>query len=327
MNVKLSWDEILKSLKVIGVDTSSKAFQRRRNWVHFSCPLAKWLHSKRTDESPSCGICVEDLSAVRFKCFSCHEQGSFWELVDAYGHLSGNVQALEQANLLFKATHKQVSLRERLEALPVDCDVEGFVLEHFYPAEFENTFHPLSKTFAKYLCDRGIERDMLDWYTLKEDTQNGRIVYVVKDDCGRILGAQGRTIRNEIPKYFFYWGSGKDLVGGLENIFNDSTGVLVVEGFTDLLRIARWAWEEGLDVVCTFGTEPSQKQIDTIFGLDKSVYIWYDNDSAGEHAWDKLRNSSVYVPVLRRAKLPSDIDPGDMTLNDFESTLKTCRRI
>lgn len=52
-------------------------------WLHCSCPLAPWLHSKGTDSRPSFGIRVNESGPSGWYCFSCDMGGSLPRLIHA----------------------------------------------------------------------------------------------------------------------------------------------------------------------------------------------------------------------------------------------------
>ena len=139
-------EQLLDVLALLKVNTEN-VHVYKDSQIQISCPLAPWLHTKRTDESPSMSLKFGVGQPTLFKCFACHEGGKLWQLVDSYGQLSKDRSLIELAERLlvddvptlqaqlatackglhewFKSTGRRHRLVIHSEAMRRFCSVRG----------------------------------------------------------------------------------------------------------------------------------------------------------------------------------------------------------
>ena len=115
-------------------------------------------------------------------------------------------------------------------------------------------------------------------------------------------------------------------MGGLHRVSRERLGLIIVEGFFDILNAALWAHEFDYDIICTFHADVSKEQAGIISALNKNIVIAYDHDEAGEkgfeRAYDKL---SSYSYGLRRLLPNIGEDVGSMSKETFMDKLEEVR--
>jgi len=155
-----------------------------------------------------------------------------------------------------------------------------------------------------------------DWF-------RGRLMFPILNPSGRVLGFGGRTLEEEekgVPKYL---NSPETLIYQkshiLYGLFQSKRGLqrenraLLVEGYTDLMRLHQCGLDYG---VATSGTALTEGQAKLLSRYTKNVTLVFDGDSAGFSA--ALRGVDVLVGVglnVEVAPLPKSSDP-DSFLRD-----------
>lgn len=178
-----------------------------------------------------------------------------------------------------------------------------------------------------YLLGRNCrEAEVYEQYNLRYDIEKSRVVFPISIN-GDLCGAQGRYVydSDKVLKYWNYWNFERaKVIGGYDQAKeSENTGIIVVEGFFDMLPHIKTAEELGYNMVCTFGAMMTQEQANLIISLDKSVLICYDMDLAGEKGWKSCNRLHKRVPSLRRIKCRKDEDAGDMTKESFREMVQS----
>ncbi len=177
-------------------------------------------------------------------------------------------------------------------------------------------YHSVDRSRSYVIETRGIDPVVASRFDLRFDPRQVRIVCPVSTKCGSLLGGVGRLLPDlEGQRYWNYFGftSGKSL-GGLRQL-KGFPRVIVVEGFFDMVRVAPWAWELEYDVVCTWHAEAGEHQISQLLGLDATLFCGYDNDTAGNLGWEKLKATLKPKAAfgLIRVVPPEGVDCGAMS--------------
>jgi len=291
--------------------------------VQVSCPLAPWLHKNGLDKRPSCGISIK--GKPKFNCFTCGESGGLWSLVDTYISLSRDF-SLE--NLRDELLAKDdVSLSTKFESI-VDNTDWLYKKEKVIPLKHcLRNYSELEKRCRAYLIKRRVTEKTAKEFDLRYDRKSDRLIFPVKDQNNNIVGAVGRTLRNEYPKYknLFGFKSGS-ILGGLNKVNDRNNNILVVEGFFDLLVCYRFAQEIGLDVVCSWTAHLTKSHIDQLSSLNKIVFIGFDGDAAGEKGWQGIKKLRRFFIDIRRAKIPKEQDIGDLHRQQFFDIIAQLRK-
>jgi DNA primase len=154
------------------------------------------------------------------------------------------------------------------------------------------------------------------------DRFRGRLMFPVLNPSGRVVGFGGRTLTNDKkgPKYLNspetrIFRKSRTLYG----LFQSRLGIrredraLLVEGYTDVMRLHQFGLDYG---VATSGTALTEEQAKLLTRYTKNVILVFDGDSAGFNAAmrgvDVLVGAGLHVEV---APLPKGLDP-DSFLRD-----------
>jgi DNA primase len=130
----------------------------------------------------------------------------------------------------------------------------------------------------------GKKLDASGWY----DAFRGRILFPIFDLHQRVVGFGGRVIREGQPKYLnspessiYHKG---EVLYGLQVAKRHATekdGVIIVEGYFDLLTLHQYGFKES---VATLGTALTPQHIRTLKRYTKNMVALFDADEAGAKA-------------------------------------------
>jgi len=176
---------------------------------------------------------------------------------------------------------------------------------------------------CEYLIKRKISGEALDRYDIRYHEPQDRVVFPVRNREQELLGAVGRIIGDGMPKYYNYFEfEASRTVGGI-HCLTDVPGIIIVEGFFDILNTCNWANSQGYDVVCTWKAEMSLAQAEQILSLDRNIVIGFDRDEPGNRGWrkaSKLLSGATYG--LTRLLLPTGKDAGDVGKPEFIAAIR-----
>lgn len=323
----LKYEQLVAILRGMGV-ADGDIKKRNPHQVMIPCPLAPWLHQKKTDAHPSMSIRFADPSkATVYYCFACKEQGKFWNLVHTLGSLSGREDLIMLGIRLAEEDKPSLGMMlavasEAVQSIGVAPEAKtqlvlnDAILKGFVPvSESAAARHHLDTRKSP------IPLSVAEDWCLKYDPVQGRIVFPVRNRAGQLVGAVGRGVSDSVqPKYFNYFGVPTGgLLGGLHRL-QGCPRVGILEGFFDLVNAWRWADGCGLDLVCTFTAATTDAQADMIAGLDATVLYMYDLDTAGQKgAEEACRRLRPVCYGLRRVTWDDQsIDIGDMDMVQFK---------
>ncbi len=299
------------------------------NQIQIPCVLAKWFHKSGSDAHPSLSIRYNDPSKpTLFKCFACKEQGKLWQLVDSYGNLAKKESAKKLALSLVQAD--KPSLSSRFQNLSRDFDewvqppsdpimraVNEQLLDRFSPAW-------LNEKSRNYLIAREVSKEMTDWFNLRYDPRQNRILFPVRNTNKELVGFVGRAIGKEQPRYYNYLNfMAGNTLGGIDKYEQGySTKVILVEGFFDLLRCYKY-WSPSCDwiALCSWRAETTEFQANLLAGLDSAIQVWYDQDTAGDTGYKTVKKHFIGHYGVSRKTWKEDLDVGEMPKDLFFSIL------
>ena len=147
-----------------------------------------------------------------------------------------------------------------------------------------------------------------------------RIMFPIHDHRGRVVGFGGRVLGDGEPKYLnspetpiFHKGSELYGLFAARGGIKQSDGVLVVEGYMDVVALA----QAGIDnAVATLGTATTTMHLQRLFRHTSDITFSFDGDRAGKAAaWKALETS---LPLLEDGYqisflfLPEGEDPDTM---------------
>ena len=330
----MTFNDLMIVLSKLGVDTGAVS-DSRPNQVLIPCVLAKWMHKSGSDSHPSLSIRYGDPGKwTVFKCFACKEQGRLWELVDTYGHLAEDDSIKTLATQLadtdepsITSLYKSLTSGMRDWFQPKDSQKQLKVLNDTALARYNLAGeNPKAK---QYLLDRGVSPGDSSIFDIRYDAHQDRVVFPVRQQSGELVGAVGRFLKEGEPRYWNYLGfSAGNTLGGIHMVRPESSVVMVVEGFFDLLRAYGPAQSLNADVVCTWRAEMTTTQAGLLAGLDKNIQIWYDQDSAGKAGWETAKKQLAGTTYgLQRATWDNmNLDVGEMPPSQIMSIFKTLQK-
>ncbi|MCK4309186.1 MAG: DNA primase [Candidatus Atribacteria bacterium] len=146
-----------------------------------------------------------------------------------------------------------------------------------------------------------------------------RIIFPIFNVQGKIIGFGGRVLDDSLPKYInspetLIYNKGSNLysLNFAKEDIRKKNRVIVVEGYTDILIVQQYGFNNG---VASLGTALTTKQIELIKRFTDTVLIAYDADSAGNMATlrslDLLIKAGLEIKVIA---LPQGNDPADFLI-------------
>lgn len=143
-----------------------------------------------------------------------------------------------------------------------------------------------------------------------------RIIFPIFNVQGKIVGFGGRVLDDSLPKYInspetLIYNKGSNLysLNFAKEDIRKKNSVIIVEGYTDILIVQQYGFNNG---VASLGTALTIKQVELIKRFTDNVLIAYDADSAGNIATlrslDLLIRAGLEVKVI---VLPQKYDPAD----------------
>jgi len=156
---------------------------------------------------------------------------------------------------------------------------------------------------------------------------NGRLIFPIRNMYGKIAGFAGRALSDEDTKYInssasTIYQKSEILYGYYEHcdVIRRAEEVIIVEGYTDLLRLH----QEGIqNVVAICGTALTQEHTEMLKEVSEKVIFLMDGDTAGAKA--TIRRIPIVLSYgfnVRVAVLPEKDDPDSFVLQNGIDTLK-----
>jgi DNA primase len=283
----LRLDNVVALFKRLG---STKFKRIKNNRLVVQCPFGN-KHSDGVDSHPSCLVSLVD---GFYYCFACKSMGKIQDLL--------NIKEDELMRVSLDSVF--------IEALML---LEGKDLNEDVLCEFDfDNIH--------YALSRGIREDICKLFEVGFDKVNNRVIFVVRDQNGRLVGIQGRDVTNsDRAKYYDYVAFEqckiRDYLYRLD-LCKILDSVILVEGVFDVMNLYQHGYRNVLGV---FGSKVTSKQIELLKQLNVSkVYIFFDNDKAGDDGY--LAFSKVWRGKVERIK--ADKDPSDLSREELENVLR-----
>jgi len=190
----------------------------------------------------------------------------------------------------------------------------------FAPEGWDNLMseHGVTTPAQKALLDTG----MLTQNEKKRtyDRFRHRIMFPIHDHRGRVVGFGGRVLGDGEPKYLnspetpiFHKGSELYGLYAARGGIKEADGVLVVEGYMDVVALA----QAGINnAVATLGTATTPMHLQRLFRHTPNITFSFDGDRAGKAAaWKALETSLSSLQDGHQISflfLPDDEDPDTM---------------
>ena len=249
--------------------------------------MVKCINPEHEDSNPS--MRIDRLSGI-FHCFSCGFKGNIFKHFNKYINNTDIKTAKIKQKIMNMYKKEYLSLPEDYK--PFDRDFRNIK----------------ASTFLKF---EAFTTSLIDKF---ED----RVVFPLRDPRGYIVAFNGRYISSQAKdKYRIYpHKANLYLFPPIPTPIQDS--IILVEGIFDAINLI----DKGLpNVMSTLGTDTlSERSYNRIFSYIKilgikTIYIMFDNDSAGEHATERVRKllsnngfitDNIIIPEGYK-------DPGDFT--------------
>lgn len=200
------------------------------------------------------------------------------------------------------------------------------------------------------LLDAGFEMSILRKYEIGFDPFLDRITFPLRDHKGNLIGISGRSVA-KFPKYRYHLYRGDDLrkagdddkelaracsgyklfkgrfLWNLHSMYTTAIMgsipyVIVVEGFKQAMWLAQAGWDY---TVALMGSHMSREQATLLMRLGAPVYIFLDNDAAGQQSAPKLvkwlRRQSPDIYQVTYPVGTEDLSPDDFRPEDLSSIL------
>lgn len=209
-------------------------------------------------------------------------------------------EALEQAQNYYSSQLKQYPLaQEYLLQRGLNAEIAQRFGLGWTGSERQN----LRRVYEDYANDLLIDAGLVvqNERGLRYDRFRERITFPIYNQRGRLIGFGGRIIGKGEPKYLnspetelFHKGS--ELYGLWENRtgIRKAATVLVVEGYMDVVSLARYGVEYA---VATLGTATTADHIAKLIKASNRIVFSFDGDKAGKRAAWRALNTAL--PLLR----------------------------
>lgn len=259
-----------------------------------------------------------------YYCFGCKASGKFPALVAEIE----NITLLEAKKQLMKVDTTESVVSDISDMLDTfEDDVEE--PKYYSVDSFHSKFSPLrlNPDGLKYIINRKINKDNIDWFDLRWGGSEGkwrdRVIIPIFTETGKLLTYAGRTIVPKVmPKTRKIKGrSPRSTLYGLHELikyYGDIRfpSLIVVEGEFD----AEYLQTFGLPAVATMGTMGlTGAQIYLLKKYAQTVVFSYDGDDAGEKAQARgISKVKGYVPTIG-IKLLKKHDPNELSPEQVES--------
>jgi len=147
------------------------------------------------------------------------------------------------------------------------------------------------------------------------DRFRGRVMFPIFSESGKVIAFGGRTMFDEPSKYLNspdtpVYKKSEHLYGfaNTKKFLREHKSGILVEGYFDLLSLFQGGVK---NVVASLGTALTSQQIYLLMRFTDSIYVFYDNDKAGEKAAKKAVQMMIeqnLSPKIIRAKGVKDPD-------------------
>lgn len=169
------------------------------------------------------------------------------------------------------------------------------------------------KQISRY---RGITQETLELFEVSYSKEHDRIVFPIRDEIGKCIGATMRRRDNTKPIKWLHQPTGLKVGEHLYGLHLANSDVpFLVEGAIDVLKLR----DLGISALGCFGAKLTDEQVKILIKNFTSVNLMYDGDKAGMDAtysaMMKLKDKmdiNIYV-------LPFGVDPGEIMPTTWEN--------
>ena len=159
-----------------------------------------------------------------------------------------------------------------------------------------------------------------------------RLMFPITDRSGRVIAFGGRVLGDGVPKYLnspdtplFRKGAVLYGMATARRAARDKATVVVVEGYTDVIALARAGIAEA---VAPLGTALTESHLAALWRLADEPILCFDGDAAGARAAGRAAERAL--PILRPGKslqfvsLPAGEDPDSLLAHGGPAAVAAC---
>jgi DNA primase len=181
------------------------------------------------------------------------------------------------------------------------------------------------------LKTRGFTSDILREFGVgfypRRGMMHGRVVFPIRNIEGQLIAYVGRWAEDPVPsgkrKYFLPPGFKRGLeLYNLHRAVKESTAVIVVEGYFDVLRLYEAGYRA---VVSIMGAAITDEQVELLKEHFDRVLLLLDGDEAGRKAAESIAQKLIYDLSVRIARLPEGVDPDHAGAEILHTVIKGTR--
>lgn len=307
--------------EVLGELGAQNIKEQGRELFH-SCLLPFGNHS-HGDAKASASINYEKMVSG---CFVCGGGGWLWWIAAVQGlETSSDAGKWVEARIGESHTDSLAELLQFLDGL--NNPVTEFVTE---PPVYDQSvldkwlfIHPYL-TEVRQIPEETIVRLKVGYGTLRvrldDDFINSDRIVIPHFYDGKLMGWQSRRLfaSDGTAKYLSTPDMPKDTT-----LFdfrrNDKDDLFVVESPMSVLRHAHHS-----NITATFGASLTDRQVSLILrSKAKRIVLWFDNDSAGWNATEKVGEMLMGSTIVYAVQCPYEGDPADLSDEQFERVMAT----
>lgn len=306
------------------LEVKAPSVQKRTGWIVSSCPLAPWRHRGGLDRSPSFGVRIKPLGISRFNCFSCGAHGELVDLVREFSTHNGQGPVpvgwkpdVKQALSLIAAEEEDAIL----DIPDYGDEAKKEELIH-WDESWLKQWDPLDAGAQAYLLSRQIAMHHYTLVELLEDVKRKRILFIMRDWDGKLVGCHSRSYAGGKPPYLGYkWDPDKPndpfTEGGFwnglpclgENLVDRNMTIILTEGPMDYLSPRRVY----PNVLCALSVGMSIGKVKRL-NTCSEIITFFDVGTGGDRARERL-DDYLDGPVLAHVVPPEEYgDAGAMPL-------------
>ena len=283
------------------------------------CPLHR-NSAGQPETNPSCGIHIHN---GLWHCFSCGQRGNFKQLLFKMGVIGEGPLPIEWEEVI----------QQLKDAAPAAAPRNGYWLKPFPPELVlpESTLG-LFQFVPDQMLKWGFQRKTLIAHDVGLDKRNIRITFPLRDFTGQLVGFSGRALLDQdLSRYKVYteleykkWGvtalppapKGQILWGYHQAVAvlqqRPGLPIFLTEGFKAHL----WLTQCGCEVViASLGSDMTAEHMHLIERLGGPIYLFWDNDKAGEKKYEVASRLSqvcdVRIPTYPTVQ-PDQLSPAQV---------------
>ena len=275
-------------------------------WVNIHCPFCVGTPNYHLGVSPKHGGC---------HCWRCGSHRLESALVKIL-----NIPPREAKRILRSYETSAAPIRKRVKTPQVSI----------HPFKFPKPYGTMSAAHKEYLAKRDFDPDFLEreWSLIATGPisfldgipYNHRIIIPIIWDS-EIVSFQARDITGKSDRKYLACPMKrevihhKNIIYGKQELWNDYSAVVIVEGVTDV-------WRLGPRAIATLGIEFKTEQVLKLAKVSDRFFIIFDKDLQAQAQAKKLSarlkalGKEVYIETLEKG------DPGDLKQSDADQLIK-----